>query len=194
MSAGIEPTTVYFCVDIETSGPVPYYFNMVSLGAAVVRAVGGRLVPVGKEFYVELRPDFAGFEPGAMAIHKLSLEHLQQEGEDSKQAMAQFTSWVAAQLQPGERPVFVGHNAPFDWAFVIFYFKYAGLPNPFGYKALDTKALAMGKLGISWWDSNKDELEHMLPGLKPPPPELVHRADHDARYQAEILCALLNPR
>jgi DNA polymerase III epsilon subunit-like protein len=193
MSAGTENGTVYFCVDIETSGSVPYFYNMVSLGAVVVRPQEGRLAP-GADFYVEILPDFDGFDPEAMAIHKLTLEHLQRNGVDSKQAMQRLSDWVHAQLGPRDRPVFVGHNAPFDWSFVNFYYRYVGLPNPFGYKALDTKALAMGKLGLSWWHSNKEVLEQRLPGLRPPPPELVHRADHDARYQADILCALLNPR
>jgi DNA polymerase III epsilon subunit-like protein len=193
MNTAIDPGTVYFCVDIETSGGVPYFYNMVSLGAVVVQPVSGRLVP-GAQFYVEIVPDFEGFDPDAMAVHKLTLEHLRQHGIDSRTALQRFSDWVRSQLPPKARAVFVGHNAPFDWSFVNFYYAYTQLPNPFGYKALDTKALAMGKLGLSWWDSNKEVLEQRLPGLQPPPPELVHRADHDARYQADILCALLNPR
>jgi DNA polymerase III epsilon subunit-like protein len=193
MISAIEPHTVYFCVDIETSGPVPYFYNMVSLGAVVVRPVSGRLES-GGQFYIEILPEFEGFDPEAMAVHKLSREHLERHGVPSRSAMQRLSEWVQERVEPGQRPVFVGHNAPFDWSFVNFYYHHTGVWNPFGYKALDTKALAMGKLGLSWWDSRKDVLERLLPGLRPPPPELVHRADHDARYQADILCALLNPR
>ena len=39
----------YFCIDIEASGPVPGFFNMVSLGAVpVVRRRDGRWT-VGRE-------------------------------------------------------------------------------------------------------------------------------------------------
>ncbi len=191
MSA-IEDGTIYFSIDIETSGSVPHFFNMISLGAFVVRPQNGKLEP-GASFYVEIKPDFDGFDPEAQEIHKITVEHLQEHGEESGEAMRRFDRWVRQQLEPGDRAVFVGHNAPFDWAFVLYYFEMHKIENPFGYKALDTKALAMGKLGISWWDANKGILQYHYPNLEPPPPELVHRADHDARYQADILCALLNP-
>ena len=66
-----------------------------------------------------------------------------------------------------------------------------GLPNPFGYKGLDTKSLAMGRLGISWRDTSKENLESLL-ALPPQDPAQIHRADYDARYQALILQALLD--
>src|SRR5262245_35137438 len=122
MSTAIEPSTVYFCVDIETSGPVPYFYNMVSLGAVVVRPSGDRLQP-GEQFYIEILPEFEGFDPGAMAVHKLTLEHLREHGVSSKEAMGRLNDWVRSQLGPGQRPVFVGHNAPFDWSFVAFYYR-----------------------------------------------------------------------
>ena len=65
------------------------------------------------------------------------------------------------------------------------------MPNPFGYKALDTKSMAMGRLGIGWHETNKENLERIL-ALPPQNSALTHRADYDAEYQALILCALLN--
>lgn len=65
-----------------------------------------------------------------------------------------------------------------------------GPAEPFGYKALDTKALATGKLNIHWFDSSKEVLAERL-GLPVEDLGLKHRADYDARYQAELLIKLL---
>ena len=89
------------------------------------------------------------------------------------------------------RCVFVGHNAPFDWSFVAYYFAYAGMENPFGYNALDTKALAMGKLDLGWLETSKENLQRLLP-LPVQEEGKVHNAVYDARYQALILASLLN--
>ena len=90
-----------------------------------------------------------------------------------------------------ERPVFVGHNAVFDWSYIAYYYAHFGMENPFGYKGLDTKSLAMGVLGIPWSDTSKEVLERLL-SLPPQDRALVHRADYDAAYQARILQALLD--
>jgi DNA polymerase III alpha subunit (gram-positive type) len=88
--------------------------------------------------------------------------------------------------------VFVGHNVGFDWSYISWYYVRFGLPNPFGYKGLDTKSLAMGRLGIGWFDTSKENLEKLLPEIPQQDPARTHRADYDALYQAWILCALLN--
>jgi hypothetical protein len=76
----------------------------------------------------------------------------------------------------------VGLNAPFDWSFVNYYFlKYLGV-NPFGFTALDIKALFMGVTGCSWYDTRSSSISKRVhPTLKGD-----HDALHDARYQAEL--------
>ncbi len=187
----IDTGTVYFSVDVEASGPLPPDYNLVSIGAVEVRP-DGESHRLGREFYVELKPVFPGFRAESMAVHGIPREHLEQAGTDAREAMAQFDAWMRRCLQPGEKPVFVGHNVVFDWAYINYYFHHFGMENPFGYKAIDSKSLAVGVLKISWWDANKDFLQERLPGLTPLPPELVHNALHDARYQAQILTALLD--
>ena len=91
-----------------------------------------------------------------------------------------------------EKPLFVGHNAPFDWMFVAYYFAWAGIENPFGYNALDTKALAMGKHRCFFKATNKERLLELYPRLVPLAKERVHNALGDAEFQADILCALLD--
>ena len=53
--------TVYICVDIEASGPVPSLYNMVSIGGVAVRYDGTRHVQ-GETFYFELQPVCDGFD------------------------------------------------------------------------------------------------------------------------------------
>ncbi len=181
----------FVCIDIEASGPVPGLFNMVSLGAVPVRAgADGRWTVDTIELYQEYKPVFPGWDPGAEKIHGISREHLERSGLEIRPAMEALKEWAKSNSRK-TRCVFVGHNAPFDWSFVAYYFAYVGMENPFGYNALDTKALSMGKLDLGWLETSKENLQALLP-LPKQDDSKVHNALYDARYQAEILAALLN--
>ena len=184
------PRATWFCVDIECSGPVPGLYDMVSLGAVRVAQLEGSL-SIGDPFYREIRPQAPRVDPGAMAVNGLDIDTLRRYGVPLKQVLQQLSDWVQAQVLPGTEPVFVGHNAPFDWSFVAYSYHAVGQANPFGYKALDTKALAMGVLGLHWLDSSKEVLAERLT-LPPVQEDQVHRADYDAWYQAHILAQLLD--
>ena len=179
----------WFCVDIECSGPVPGLYDMLSLGVTVVKPFGEGWT-IGDSWYVEIRPTAPRVDPGAMEVNGLDLEHLKAHGSSMEAALDGLDAFIAAHCPPERTPVFVGHNAPFDWSFVNYAYVEAGKPNPFGYKALDTKALATGVLGLHWLDSNKEELAVRL-DLPEVEPGKVHRADYDAWYQAHILKGLL---
>lgn len=176
----------WYCIDIECSGPVPALYDCISLGAVVVTDD----LQLGESLYLEIRPTAPRVDPGAMKVNGLDLERLKREGLPMRDALAELDRFVERTTVAGSKPVFVGHNAPFDWSFVSYAYHAEGLPNPFGYKALDTKALAMGVLGLNWFDTNKETLEQVL-SLPPQDSALVHRADYDASYQAGILIELL---
>jgi DNA polymerase III epsilon subunit-like protein len=176
----------WFCIDIECSGPVPGLFDMVSLGAVVV----SEDLAIGERFYVEIKPTAPNVDAGAMAVNGLDIEDLRANGQHLTSALDALTAFVASHTMAGSTPVFVGHNAPFDWSFVNHAYHATSRANPFGYKALDTKALATGVLGMHWLDSNKEELAERL-SLPPVEEAKVHRADWDAWYQAHILIGLL---
>jgi hypothetical protein len=183
----------YFCVDCEASGPVPPLYNLLSIGVTVVRPEGGRHV-LGASLYLELVPIFPGFDPGAMAVCGLDAERLRREGTEPKEALLRLARFVADENAGLEdKPCFVGHNAVFDWAHIAYYYAHFGMDNPFGYKALDTKSLAMGRLRIPWRDTSKENLERRL-RLPPQDGARIHRADYDAHYQALILVHLLDHR
>lgn len=186
-----DPKTTYICVDLEASGPVPGLFNMVSIGGVEVRPEGDKHVR-GREFYFELQPICDGFDPHAMSIHGISEEHMRTQGRPAKEVLQSIVAWVGETVPTGHRALFVGHNAPFDWMYTAWYFAWAGIPNPFGYNALDTKALLMGVHQLPWGRCNKEELLSLYPALTAPHPDLVHNALADAQFQADILIALLD--
>ncbi len=180
--------TVYFCVDCEASGPVPGLYNMVSVAGVVVRASEDGYKR-GRSFYFEIIPEFDGFEEEAMSIHGLTVEHLKANGLPAREVCQRIADFVKEELQPGEHPLFVGHNAPFDWMFVAWYFAWAKMKNPFGYNALDTKSMMMGCHGLPWKHCSKPELVELYPELHEP--DNAHDALADATFQADILIALL---
>ncbi|MGC6417542.1 MAG: 3'-5' exoribonuclease domain-containing protein [Bradymonadia bacterium] len=185
-----DDRTTYICVDLEASGRVPGLFNMVSIGGVMV-SKNGSGYHRGEEFYFELQPVCDGFDAHAMSIHGISESHLRAHGLPAKQVMAEITAWVERHVPTGHRALFVGHNAPFDWMYTAWYFAWAGLENPFGYNALDTKALLMGVHRLPWRECNKEMLLELYPQLQAPEPDMVHNALADARFQADILIALL---
>lgn len=180
----------YFSIDLEASGPVAPLYSMLSIGATVVHVEESHYL-IGESFYVELQPAFPGVDPKAVEVCGLDVERLSREGVESGQAMRDLTQWVKKQNRRPGSPVFVGHNAVFDWAYIDYYYAHFGMKNPFGYKGIDTKSLAMGRLGIPWHSTSKENLQKVLE-LPPQDVSLIHRADYDADYQAKILVALLD--
>ena len=186
----MERPVRYFCIDCEASGQIPGFYNLLSIGAvAVVEGERGRLVP-GPSFYVELQPVYPDVDPDAMKVCGLDLEHLKVYGESPADALRALCEFVEEHTPPKHESVFVGHNAVFDWMMIRWYLHAFEVDNPFGWKALDTKALAMGALNIPWLNSSKETLREML-RLPLQDPDKVHRADYDAWYQALILIRLL---
>ena len=186
---------LFISVDVEASGPVPGLYNLVSVGAVPVRGEPGGTFSVveGESFYVELRPEFAGFIDEAMAVHGISKEYLLKHGTEAKEAMASFREWVLEQAVGEEKPpVFVGHNAAFDWSYVNYYFHYAKVENPFDIFSLDTKSLAFGRFSLPWHKARKSVFEEIFPAIPKLDEVQRHRADYDAAYQSIMFIELMN--
>ncbi len=174
------PAETYICVDVETAGPTPGKYALLSIGACLVE-------DSARGFYVELKPDREDFEPEAMAIHGLSPVELRAKGMPPREALEALAAWVKEVTPEGARPVFVALNAPFDWMFVNDYFhRYLGY-NPFGHSALDIKAYFMGKTGAAWSETSMKHISaHFLQEK-----HLQHNALSDAQDQAEIFRRLM---
>lgn len=102
---------VFISVDVETSGPIPGEYSMLSIGACMVDKPE-------TSFERTLKPLNRNADPEALAVTGFSLDELEQNGAEPRQAMAEFDAWVKAACGQGDVPVFVGLNAPFDWSFV----------------------------------------------------------------------------
>lgn len=165
----------YISVDVETAGPNPGQYSLLSIGACSISHPE-------KNFYIELQPVNDEMLPESYAIHNLSLNQLRSNGVSPPEAMARFESWLDGVVPSGQQPVFVAFNAPFDWMFVSDYFhRYLGR-NPFGHAALDMKAFYMGLHGSSWKDTAMSNVAVDYLGGK----KISHNALEDACDQAEI--------
>lgn len=174
---------VFISVDVETSGPIPGEYSLLSIGACFVDA---------PEMIFErmLKPLNRNVDPEALAVTGFSLEHLEKTGMAPRQVMAEFDAWVKAACSKGEVPVFIGLNAPFDWSFVNYYFHRFNGGNPFGFTALDIKAYYMGVMGCSWTDTRSSAMA----GRLNPTWRGNHTAAQDAVYQAELFSLIREHR
>lgn len=166
---------VYISVDVETAGPNPNMYSMISIGACLVD-------DLEKAFYVELKPLSEAFLESSLAVSGLSMETLAAEGVEPDAAMQQFADWVAEVVPTGSAPIFVGFNAVFDWMFVDDYFQRFLHRNPFGHSAVDIKSYYLGHAGGSWGGTSMRFLSPLyLEGV-----HLSHNALGDARDQANL--------
>jgi DNA polymerase III epsilon subunit-like protein len=170
----------YISVDVETAGPNPSDYSLLSIGACT-------LEPRQQTFYGELAPVNDRATPEALAVSGLSLQALREHGLPPGEAMAGLARWVEQVVPEKSHPVFVAFNAPFDWMFVHDYFmRYLGY-NPFGHSALDMKALYMGLTGVRWHETSMRHVSARYLDHR----HLTHHALQDALDQAEILSKLL---
>lgn len=169
----------YFSVDIESSGPIPGRYSMLSLGACAVDAPD-------ESFYVEFKPISRECVPDALRVSGFDLDQLAADGREPSEAMLAFQSWVESTAN-GKKPVFVGFNAAYDWQFVNWYFEtYCGR-NPFGFGAVDIKSYFMGLTGSPWSASTSSE----LPGDFQPDTPQTHNALDDAKAQASMFTKMV---
>ena len=177
---------IFICVDVETAGPVPAQYAMLSIGACLV-------YDTANSFYIEIKPDKPEVDPEALTISGLNMDELRITGVEPAAAMRTFADWIAGVAPaPPSRPLLVAFNAPFDWMFINDYFhRYMG-KNPFGHSALDIKAYFMGQMGVNWADTSMQRISSFFLEER----RLTHNALRDARDQAEIFLKILkaNPK
>ncbi|WP_340613954.1 3'-5' exonuclease [Xenorhabdus thailandensis] len=166
---------IFISVDVETTGPIVSEHSMLTVGACLVYqpevCFSTMLKPISEKSIEE-----------ALAVTGLTLEKAEKDGLTPTEAMTQFADWIADNIPEDCTPVFVGLNAPFDWGFVNYYFwKYLGC-NPFGFSALDIKALFMGVTGCTWHDTKSSCIDKIVN----PNQKGNHDALDDAIYQAEL--------
>ena len=165
----------FISVDVETSGPIPGEYSLLSIGACLVHQP--QVI-----FEATLKPINTNFDPEALKVTGFSMDDLLVNGEPVEEALRRFANWVNSVTPIEVKPVFVGFNAAFDWSFINYYFHRFIGHNPFGFAALDIKSLYMGAQNSTWGETKSSLISAKLR------PQLSgnHNALDDAKFQAEL--------
>jgi hypothetical protein len=161
-----------YVVDVESDGPIPGKYSMVSFGAVLVAP------PLDRTFYGQTRPIADAWLPEALAISGATRE--QHLGYDEPgEVMERFERWV--QETSKGKPVFFSDNVAFDWQFINWYFHTWLGRNPFGWSGRRIGDLYCGmvKDGFATW-------KH----LRKTPHD--HHPVNDAKANAEALLAMID--
>lgn len=178
---------VYFSADVETDGPIPGPFSMLSFGLVYAGRFDGarfeRPNHFEKCFYIELKPISNEYQPEALQVNRLNRERLCREGESPETAMTQACEWVNGIAGVGQ-PVLVAYPLSFDWTWLYWYFvRFSAKGSPFSYsRCFDLKTAFAVKAEIPIAQAGRKQ---MLPELRSTHHH-THNALDDAIEQAEI--------
>jgi hypothetical protein len=177
---------VYISADVETDGPIPGRYSMLSFGLAVAARFDGksfaRSDPAAATFYRELQPIADAWLPEALEASGLDRVALARDGAEPKLAMAEAAEWIAW-MAADARPVLVGYPVVFDWMFLHWYFVAFASESPFGFSAaLDIKTMYQQNARVTVDAAGRADLPAALRASRPH----THNARDDAIEQAEI--------
>lgn len=88
----------YISIDVESDGPIPGPYSMLSFGMCVAARFDGSVLhvpdPTAQTFYAELRPISDRYVAAALAVSGLDRDALVRDGRDPAEAMAGAAEWV----------------------------------------------------------------------------------------------------
>lgn len=177
----------YFSADVETDGPIPGPFSILSFALVYAGSFDGSRFQRPKEygctFYKELRPISNDFEPEALRVNGLDRSRLCLEGEPPENAMTEASRWIKKIAGAG-RPVLVAYPLSFDWTWLYWYFiRFSAEGSPFDYsRCFDIKTALAIKAAIPISEAGRSRLHPSLRSTRPH----THHALDDAIEQAEI--------
>lgn len=138
---------IFISVDVETDGPIPSEYSMLSVGAAAFSDDGTLLGTFERNLETldgaKQHPDTMQWwetQPEAWEACRKNLTH-------PEDAMKDFTEWVhKLEAESGAKAVFLAYPAGFDFTFVYWYLvKFVGY-SVFSFSSLDIKSYAMALL------------------------------------------------
>jgi DNA polymerase III epsilon subunit-like protein len=186
---------VYFSADVETDGPIPGPYSMLSFALVHAGRFDGEAFERPKDhdktFYAELKPISDDFQPEALEVNGLDRERLKKEGRDPSEAMSAAGEWVRDLAGDG-RPVLVAYPLSFDWTWLYWYFiRYSRTASPFNHSSCyDLKTAFAVKAGLPIAQAGRKRL---LDKLRPDRKHTHHALD-DAIEQAEIFATVFGWR
>jgi DNA polymerase III alpha subunit (gram-positive type) len=125
----------YIMVDIESDGPIPADYSMISIGAVLVNDV------LDTTFCGQLKPISDRFLPEALNVSGLTRADTL-AFDEPKQVMLNFAEWIKAVCK--DKPIFISDNNGFDFMFVNWYFHHFLGENPFGHSSQNLGSLYKG--------------------------------------------------
>jgi hypothetical protein len=182
---------MYFSADVETDGPIPGPYSMLSFALVYAGCYDGeRFVrPSSYEevFYAELKPISDEFQAEALKINGLDRQRLTLEGMDPEPAMSDASAWIK-RIAATHTPVLVAYPLSFDWAWLYWYFsRFSRTGSPFGHsQCYDIKTALAVKLHRPIAEAGRSKIPHSIR----PRHEHTHHATDDAIEQAQIFANL----
>lgn len=128
---------MYIMVDVETDGPIPGDYSMISLGAVVV----ARNQVDRKSFKATLKPISNRYQSEALAVSGMTRAQTLTFGEPADK-MYEFEQWLKS--LNAKKLMFISDNNGFDWQFVNWYFHHFLGNNPFGHSSTNLGSLYKG--------------------------------------------------
>jgi hypothetical protein len=160
----------YIMVDVESDGPIPGDYSMISFGAVLVDE------KLDTSFYGKLRPISETFVPEALAVSGFTREETL-TFEDPAKVMNDFGAWL--KLHCKDRFIFISDNNGFDWMFINWYFHHFTGSNPFGHSSQNLGSLFKGMV--------KDTFQNFKHLRKT---KHTHHPVDDAKGNAEALLSM----
>jgi len=182
---------VYFSADVETDGPIPGPYSMLSFAVVYAGRFDGarfeRAQRFDDSFYRELRPISDSFEAEALKVNGLDRDRLCREGNSPEVAMTDASAWIR-QVAGSGRPVLVAYPLSFDWSWLYWYFvRFSASGSPFSHSScFDMKTAFALKAHLPIAEAGKSNLAPELRSTR----QHTHHALDDAIEQAEIFANL----
>jgi hypothetical protein len=186
-----DSVDVYFSADVETDGPIPGPFSMLSFGMVLAGSFDGkkfsRPTQYDKSFYRELRPISEEYQTEALEVNGLDRLRLLREGCDPSIAMTEAAEWVKS-IAGRARPILVAYPLSFDWSFLYWYFtRFSDTGSPFNHsQCFDIKTAFAVKARIPIAVAGRKKL---VPSLRSEGNH-THNALDDAIEQAQVFANL----
>jgi hypothetical protein len=177
----------YFSADVETDGPIPGPYSMLSFALVYAGSYDGREFhrPASYDttYYAELRPISSNYQAEALAVNGLDRTRLCKEGREARSALSELACWVRDVAGPA-RPVLVAYPLSFDWTWLYWYFvSFSETGSPFDHSScydIKTAFAVKGKLPVAC--AGRSRLLASLGSSR----AHTHHALDDAIEQAEI--------
>lgn len=150
-----KKTELYFSIDIETDGPIPGDYSMLSFGVVALTPEGVEL-----DFFeanLETLPG-AKQNPNTMDWWETQPEAwsaCRKDLQNPTVVMHKFEAWVLEVCGDTYKPVVVAMPAGFDFMFLYWYSKKFGIKSPFSFSCIDMKTYAMSMRKTEYRKSSK---------------------------------------